>query len=360
MNKKKLFLSIFVVILVTTVVFLLIPKRVKKSVVYSDTALDKLRAQIYKDTTKKNIDTEVYIPSLDFICGLYNESGICYFNTAIQLLFADRNFILFILFQKFNLKQNVSLIMQKICFKLLTNEKVNINSELILLAQNENLKRYLNIQDGGDPTYVIDRILKTINSECFNVCTKGAPANFFIKKKTKFLCKCTTYNIQKERFTFLNVGFGDDLIYVLKNYFKKKNENIIYKPLECKKCKKSSNYNAKIDYYFPSNLFIEIGRIKSKHKELEYKKGEIQIREKIILNNNTYFLYGVVCLHKLNDGLHVNVVVKKGKNWYYINDSNIEKIDFAEKLPHSHSWILAYKKIGCINDSLAENVKKLF
>ncbi|KAM0674509.1 hypothetical protein GVAV_002124 [Gurleya vavrai] len=352
MNKKKVLCIIVAIFIVFSLLLLFKPRKKKFFYFdYSDEKLEKLRSSVYNDLQNKNFDDSSEVFIVDKLCGLKNDLGICYFNTAIQFLFADRRFLCYIILQKFNLKQKMSLIMQRIAFKMLTNSLTDIKEELVMIREFYEIQRFFGINTGGDPVCVFDIILKILDAENMSVCMNGSASNFFIIKNLSFTCLCGMRNIKNKKKTSINIGFGNRVGQVLEKHLNKYKKDP-YKNIECKACKRCDWQKINQSYILPKNLFLEINRNKSLIINKIRNFEEIEISEKFTINDRIYKLYAVICIYVKNEDGHANVFIKKGKSWYLVNDSNLIRTSCNNVILRKHSWVFAYREIADIKEKI--------
>lgn len=342
MNRRR----IVYLVLIFIAFFIFLIYYTLQSVIYPNPhinlSLNTLRAKI-KEEFKYNIKPLL----IDNVCGIENKTGTCYFNSTIQSFFSDRYIVLFFIMNNFDKTQYLSLTLQNIIYKMLTNTKVNLITELNSLIVDSVLKNYFRVTGGGDPSYCIDRLIEQLDKELGSINIKGAPNNFFINKNMKFTCSCNKENNIKNRFTILEIDFGNDFIKCLQNYIKKNFEEFKYKMLRCTFCKKYDTQKISVTYQFGDYLIIENGRVIHENKKFVNHEGAMDIYEIIQLDKHKYMLTAIICSYGSFDRFHVNVVVLKGDKWYQINDSKIEEIDFyKKKCVRNNSWIYLYKKIN--------------
>lgn len=306
---------------------------------------EKLREKINAELRINDINNDKKSLLLDNICALKNKTGICYFNTVMQALFADRYFAYFFMNNKFCDKQPICIELQKVIYKLLTNTTVSLEAELLKLNQHKYLNGYFNL-NGGDPSLILHKLIKELNKEVSKVNVKGSPENFYITEKIHFICeKCHMMNENFCKYIQFNFDFTDSLEKGLSNKFKEKQHiNKNYKEFECGKCKEYDKRNVDQKIYLPNYFIVHNGRIFIKNKEIEMKKGKMKYSDSIALRNKKYELYSVILSEGTLKSLHVNCIAKKGDKWYLLNDEKITKVNLHQNsMIETNGWIYFYR-----------------
>lgn len=346
MNKKNISLIAFTIIACIVMYLILTLETPRIYNYFQNISIDQLREKINAEMQNTHINSGRPL-IIDNVCGLENKTGTCYFNSSLQALFANRQFTLFIIMSKFNTNQVVSVIMQKIAHKLLTNREVSLLDEIDLLTKVPSLSHAVK-RVGGDVSYCIPKLLQAIDEECFGVKTPGSPQNFYIHEKVSFRCdKCIIQTVQVDKYPIYDVDFGSSFSHCFTfslNIKRFTSKNKMYK---CNKCKKfNKQENAKIEFVMPENFIVSNGRSMLNHNKYEFIYGEIENQEHVMIDKWLFELYSMVCLYKPAEGLHVKTIAKKGKDWYLMDDNIIKKIKLEDnKDVKENAWIYFYRRI---------------
>ncbi|KAM0678113.1 hypothetical protein BDAP_001372 [Binucleata daphniae] len=312
-----------------------------------------------KELSTYNINDDNNTLLLDNLCGLVNKSGICFFNSAMQLLFSDRHFTYFLLSNKFE-SQTVSESMQRICYKMLTNKKVNLESEMLILAQESELTDHLRINSGGFPDIVATKILKQIKHENPENYQNGSPVNYINKRKLGFKCKCGKVNKDTVQFVFFEIDSLGVVNKILKQTIDNTYSKATDKIYRCVYCAGTSKRKLCLEYSFANNLFLQLD-YKSDTPKCLAEDFLYQTQLQIQIGNKKYELYSIVCVTRIKKEYHANTLAKKGKKWYLMDDSRIKRVDVTKKKKGTFHWLFAYKLIKTTSvvtsDDLLEVIK---
>ncbi|TBU18337.1 hypothetical protein CWI38_0246p0050 [Hamiltosporidium tvaerminnensis] len=280
------------------------------------------------------------------IVGLKNDNFVCYFNSLIQALYFQNDFMKGLFLYEHTKEQKCIFILKELFEQMLNDRIVNTSvylKEILELDSNMEYFKFGCFEDAGTCLDIIFlRILKEIDVKKFsdlnNVTNKYFPINLYLfQMKTTYLCvEC----LEK------NIIYGDNynLVLYLENSIQESiNKSLNVESIQCYKNKfKDEIHYAKILREFvnlPSSIII-------KNTHDPSSNGNVLIDEEIIVQNQKYSFK--VCVFYVKD-LHYYTVAVLGNNYYELNDNSVKKlnIESIENLGFSDiPDILFYEKLN--------------
>lgn len=324
--------------------------------------LNNLRDKVISELSYNNYaSTRVAKESkiLSHKCGMINKDGICYFNAVIQFLLANENMILFYLMNDFEQKQILSITLQCLVYKMLTEKKVDPIPYILIFSKHPRLQNFCTL-NGGNPHILLEEMLKglymetELNKQMYYY--ELGPISYFLTEKVQTMCRRCKYKTLIEISNVLvNIPFSNTIeesIKFYKNITKTLLENKYYRCNNCSIFNPIIAKEIKYDVDIPDNFIIVFERVQIKNNVIYSIFQEIELNKTIKIEGQEYVLYSAICSYMFKNGYHANSIVYKDGKWTLFNDDQLETFpnDYTNnKIFNNYAWILYYKKIKVQN-----------
>lgn len=291
----------------------------------------------YKQIIKsqKQLNTLDQLQNID----LKNETGICYFNSAIVLMFLDNYLVNFII--NINTKKDLSTC-TGILYNIFTQMMIQTqNNELdlsvyIVLLHNLTKEKLFTLDEGGNSKDVIETLLNFM-------CSENTVGDFFFSKyqlKIEYFAKCKncdTENIFSKNVFYLSAEF---------NFPENIEPNTISIDTEFTK-KSCKQENCKNNIYQSSKIVFPITIILQRDNNFflinnQHKKENFCVPISIKIKDMIYDLYAVEIFIYTEEGNHSYVVYKNKSDWYSYDNGVNSKTNENLELPIGHFFYLLF------------------
>lgn len=322
----------FVFILLATFIIISVPylyyTRLTIELIYSVRPIEerKLIEETYpviflKQHKKTHIPTTIYM----------NVTGICYFNTLIQILQSDDILVKYIMQSNYNINtQPVSFTIKNIFTKISMNKKVNLYDEVDFLSKKRSLSKIIS-QIGGFTIESYEKIMEMMYEENLEI----DKINFFMRNKirNKFSLKCrlckTITAIDYLR-NFIEIPFKTNIEIDLKD--QKLVEQIKeLKFHKCRKCRGSlDKKKIKVECILPETLVISRNDFSKFEYFLKKKIPRYPIPYDFKILEEKYNLCGITISFDDDNISHICGIFRRDDGWFLYNDDKTQKINLEK------------------------------